>query len=119
MHHENLLHKLGYQPGEAVDTVDAPEWFLEYLRGNGVHTQAHLPTQWMHLFMNDPVQLDHFLEHAKLREIQKGIWVSWPKTHASITAESILKIVQQMGWTSDGACDIDKEWSALKFTPQK
>jgi hypothetical protein len=116
MPHENLLHKLGYQPNEAVDTVDAPEWFLEYLRGNGVHAHAKLPTHWMHLFMTQHEQLHHFLEHAKLREVERGFWVSWPKDGRDIDAQQITRIVTSFGWVVAGECDIDDEWKALKFT---
>ena len=78
-HHTPLIVKLEYQEGEAVDTVDAPEWFLEYLRGNGVHTHAKLPTEWLHIFATSFKQLEHFTRHLKFGEIQKGLWVSWPK----------------------------------------
>jgi hypothetical protein len=114
-----LIEKLGYVPNEAVDTVDAPEWFLEYLRGNDVHTHAKLPTEWMHLFMTDRERLSHFMLHLKFNEIQKGFWISWPKKKSglqtNITEQDLRDIVLPYGWVDVKVCSIDERWSGLKF----
>lgn len=118
-HDKPLIEKLGYLPEEAVDTVDAPEWFLEYLRGNGVHTHAKLPTEWLHMFMTNRYQLEGFMQHLKLNEIQKGIWISWPKKssaiHTDITEQVLRDIILPYGWVDIKVCSIDDSWSALKF----
>ena len=118
-HDKPLIQKLGYQQGEAVDTLDAPEWFLEYLRGNGVHTHAKLPAEWMHLFMHDRARLAGFLEHLKFNEIQKGFWVSWPKggsgIQTDITEQTLRDLVLPYGWVDVKVCSIDTQWSGLKF----
>lgn len=118
-HDKTLIEKLGYQPGEAVDTVDAPEWFLEYLRGNGVHTHAKLPTEWLHMFMTDREQTGRFMRHLKFNEIQKGFWISWPKkgggVHTNLTDQSLRDIVLPYGWVDVKVCAVDETWSALKF----
>lgn len=117
--HESLAHKLGYAAGDAVDTVDAPDWFMEYLRGNGVHTHAKLPTEWLHMFMTSLVQTEHFLAHLKFNEIQKGLWVSWPRSgqqqHTDITERGLQRIMEPHGWVSAERTDIDQHWQALKF----
>lgn len=122
-HDKPLIQKLGYLPDEAVDTVDAPEWFLEYLRGNGVHTHAKLPAEWLHLFMTDRDRLAHFMEHLKFNEIQKGIWISWPKKasgqQTNITEQSLRDIVLPYGWVDIKVCAIDEGWSGLKFVRSK
>lgn len=114
-----LIEKLGYQPDEAVDTVDAPEWFLEYLRGNSVHTHAKLPAEWLHLFMTNRERLAHFMSHLKFNEIQKGIWISWPKKgsgiSSDITEQDLRDIVLPYGWVDIKVCAIDERWSGLKF----
>jgi hypothetical protein len=122
MHADNekhLVDKLGYLPGEGVDTVDAPDWFLEYLRGNGVHTNAKLPTEWLHMFMTRREQTEHFMMHLKFNEIQKGLWISWPKKssgiHADITEQDLRDIVLPYGWVDVKVCAVDDTWSALKF----
>lgn len=121
--HTPLIEKLGYLPGQAVDTVDAPEWFLEYLRGNGVHTHAKLPTEWLHLFMTDLYRLDHFLQHLKFNEIQEGIWISWPKkgsgVETDITEQDLRDLVLPYDWIDVKVCAIDDTWSGLKFVRRK
>ena len=118
-HHTPLIQKLGYTPGEAVDTLNAPEWFLEYLRGNGVHTHAKLPTPWLHIFMDKRKNLEHFVQHLKFNEIQKGFWVSWPKStsehHTDINEQVLRDIILPYGWVDVKVCSVDDTWSALKF----
>lgn len=122
MHHDNpkhLINKLGYAADEAVDTVDAPEWFLEYLRGNGVHTHAKLPTEWLHMFMTQREQTEHFLRHLKFNEIQKGLWVSWPRKgsgiHADLTEQDLRDLIMPYDWVGTETCTIDDTWNAIKF----
>jgi hypothetical protein len=114
-----LIEKLGYLPGEAVDTVDAPEWFLEYLRGNDVHTHAKLPAEWLHMFMTRREQTERFMRHLKFNEIQKGLWISWPKkssgVHTDISEQDLRDIVLPYDWVDIKVCAIDDTWSALKF----
>jgi hypothetical protein len=114
-----LIEKLGYAAGEAVDTVDAPEWFLEYLRGNGVHTHAKLPTEWLHMFMTRREQTEHFMRHLKFNEIQKGLWISWPKKgsgiHSDLTDQDLRDMLTAYDWVDVKVCSIDDAWSALKF----
>lgn len=117
--HESLLEKLGYQSGEAVDTLNAPEWFLEYLRGNDVHTHAKLPTEWLHIFMTKCEHLEHFMRGLKLNEIQKGIWISWPKPGSpvttDITEQAVRDIILPYDWIDTETCIIDDTWNAIKF----
>jgi hypothetical protein len=114
-----LIEKLGYAEGEAVDTVDAPEWFLEYLRGNGIHTHAKLPTEWLHMFMTERERLAHFMMHLKFNEIQKGLWISWPKKGSGIandiTDQSLRDILLPYDWVDVKVCAIDDTWNALQF----
>ncbi len=121
--HTPLIQKLGYLPGQAVDTVDAPEWFLEYLRGNGIHTHATLPTEWLHLFMTSAYRLERFLEHLKFNEIQKGMWISWPKKgsgiNTDIAEQNLRDLVLPHGWVDVKVCAIDDTWSGLKFVKRK
>lgn len=118
-----LIEKLGYVAGEAVDTVDAPEWFLEYLRGNGIHTHAKLPAEWLHMFMTKREQTERFMVHLKFNEIQKGLWISWPKKssglHSDITEQDLRDIVLPYGWVDVKVCSIDGIWSGLKFVERK
>jgi len=120
---QSLIEKLGYQKSEAVDTVDAPEWFLEYLRGNDVHTHAKLPTEWLHMFMTRRERTEHFLLHLKFNEIQKGLWISWPKAgsgiHTDIDEEDVRHMFKRYDWIEDGFCKIDDTWNALKFIRQE
>lgn len=118
-HHHSLIENLGYVPGEAVDTVDAPEWFLEYLRGNGVHTHAKLPTEWLHMFMTDRSRTEHFMQHLKFSEVQKGLWISWPKrgsgVHTDIDEQFLQNLLGMHDWTDTDRCDVDDSWHALRF----
>ena len=118
-----LIEKLGYQPGEAVDTVDAPEWFLEYLRGNGVHTHAKLPSEWLHMFMTQRERTEHFMAHLKFNEIQKGLWVSWPKkksgVRTDITDQALRDIILPYGWVDVKVCAVDEVWSGLLFVRRR
>lgn len=116
-----LIEKLGYTRNQAVDTVDAPEWFMEYLRGNGIHTHAKLPSEWLHMFMTDLERTEHFLAHLKFNEIQKGLWISWPakgQQRTDITKEALGRALGAHGWVATDACQIDQHWHALKFVEQ-
>lgn len=118
-----LIHKLGYARDEAVDTVDAPEWFLEYLRGNGVHTHAKLPTEWLHMFMTNRERTERFMIHLKFNEIQKGLWISWPREgsgiHSNIHEDDLRHILKRHGWVSSDFCHLDDTWNALKFVEER
>ena len=118
--HHSLVQKLGYIEGDAVDTLNAPDWFLEYLRGNGIHTHAKLPAEWMHMFMTDRERTEHFMRHLKFNEIQKGLWMSWPKDgsgfHTDLSENALRDILDGYGWDGVESCDIDDHWHGLKFT---
>ncbi len=120
---KSLIQKLGYQPDEAVDTLNAPEWFLEYLRGNGVHTHAKLPTEWLHVFVVERQNLDHIMHRFNLGEVSKGIWVSWPKKNSDVptdlTEQTLRDIILPLGWVDVKVCAINDTWSGLKFVRRK
>lgn len=118
-----LLQKLGYQPHDSVYTLQAPAWFTKLLNDGNITTLPATPATWTHGFFTELNELKAFLEKLELNDIEKGLWVSWPKKSSSITTElteqTFRDEILPLGWVDTKVCAIDDTWSGLKFLRRK
>jgi hypothetical protein len=118
-----LIDKLGYRPIDTVYIYNAPEDFQEYLRDRHVVGSHGLPALWAHGFFKARADLDTFLDSIDLDDIEKGLWVSWPKKSSGVktdlTEQTFRDAILPLGWVDVKAAAIDETWSGLKFLRRK
>jgi hypothetical protein len=117
---KTLAEKLGFKPLDTVYVFGAPEDFQEYLRSEHVVGSHGLPALWAHGFFKSQAELDTFLDTIDLDNIEKGLWVSWPKKTSGIktdlTEQTFRDKILPLGWVDIKVAAIDEIWSGLKFT---
>jgi hypothetical protein len=120
---KSLLNKLGYLAGETVFTIGAEPWLLEELKANGINNTDSLPATWLHAFFTDSKLVIDFLNKTDLTQIEKGLWVSWPKKSSGVstdlTEQSFRLLILPMGWVDTKVCAVNDIWSGLKFLRRK
>jgi hypothetical protein len=64
-----------------------------------------------------------FLDSIDLGDIEKGLWVSWPKKSSGVktdlTEQAFRDAILPLGWVDTKVVAIDQTWSALKFLRRK
>jgi hypothetical protein len=117
---KTLAEKLGFKPLDTVYVFGAPGDFQEYLRSEHVVGSRGLPALWAHGFFKSQAELDTFLDTIDLDNIEKGLWVSWPKKTSGIktdlTEQTFRDKILPLGWVDIKVAAIDEIWSGLKFT---
>jgi hypothetical protein len=120
---KSLIDKLGYKPIDTVYIYKAPNNFREYLKSGHVIGSHGLPALWAHGFFQSQSDLHIFLDSIDLGDIEKGLWVSWPKKSSGIKADLTEQIFRDailpLGWVDTKVVAIDQTWSALKFLRRK
>jgi hypothetical protein len=115
-----LIEKLGYQAGDSVYIFDAPDWFVQDLQAHGILSTSTLPTTWAHLFVQNRKDLEQLTTDLALNDVQKAIWVSWPKKASQvptdITEQTLRDVILPLGWVDVKVAAVDETWSGLKFT---
>jgi len=115
-----LIAKLGYRPSDTVFVYHAPEWFVQDLTKRTIITISTLPTTWAHLFVTNRKDLEQLLSRLHLEDIQKALWVSWPKkaSHVptDINEQTLRDVILPLGWVDVKVAAVDETWSGLKFT---
>jgi hypothetical protein len=118
-----LIDKFGYRPIDTVYIYNAPEDFQEYLRDRHVVGSHGLPALWAHGFFKARADLDTFLDSIDLDDIEKGLWVSWPKKSSGVktdlTEQTFRDAILPLGWVDVKVAAIDETWSGLKFLRRK
>lgn len=118
-----LLKKLGYRPGDSVYVVNAPKWFNEKLGDADIVALPALPATWAHSFFTWQKEITVFLQRTTLADIEKGLWVSWPKKAAKvptdITEQTFRDLILRLGWVDSKVVAVDDIWSGLKFLRRK
>ena len=118
-----LLKKLGYQAGENVWLVKAPDWFIKELQTEKITIVKKLPATWAHGFFTSQEELAEFCERCNLSQIEKALWVSWPKKASKVptnlTEQTFRDMILPLGWVDIKVAVIDDTWSGLKFTCRK
>jgi hypothetical protein len=120
---KKLVDKLGYKPIDTVYIYNAPADFQEYLREEHVIGSHGLPALWAHGFFARQADLDAFLDSIDLDDIEKGLWLSWPKKSskviADISEQTFRDAILPLDWVDVKVAAIDETWSALKFVRRK
>jgi len=118
-----LIEKLGYEPDDSVYIVNAPDWFARELGQHNVVALPGLPATWAHAFFTKQVDMITFLQTTDLKEIEKGLWMSWPKkasqTASDLTEQDFRDYILPLGWVDVKVAAIDDTWSGLKFVRRK
>lgn len=118
-----LIDKLGYKSSDTVYTFEAPDWITMYLIECGVTPLRQTPAAWAHGFFMNTSQLEKFLKTIKLDQVEKGVWVSWPKkssnTETDLTEQTFRDHILALGWVDTKVCAVDEMWSGLKFLRRK
>jgi hypothetical protein len=115
-----LTAKLGFKAGETVMVFNPPDWLEAELQKKAVRAVKTLPATWVHGFFTRRVQLTAFLRSLDFNNIEKGLWVSWPKKTSNIPTDlsehTFRDTILPLGWVDIKVAAIDDTWSGLKFT---
>ena len=118
-----LVTKLGYKPTEKVYEFGMPHDVSKYLHEEGIELVLRSPATWAHGFFNWMNELEFFLSSTDLNQIEKGLWVSWPKKASGIetdlTEQTFRDIILPLGWVDTKVSAINETWSGLLFYRHK
>jgi hypothetical protein len=118
-----LVKKLGFTPGDSVYVEDTPDWYSAFTDDNELELTPDLPATHVHLFCESKKQLENFLKNNNIGDIEKSLWLSWPKKNSSIetdvTEQTFRDAVLPLGWVDVKVAAVDNTWSGLKFLRRK
>lgn len=119
----SLAKKLGFEASDTVFVEDTPGWYSTFAAENGFVLEPGLPAIHAHIFCKSKVTLIDFLENNVIEEIQKSLWVSWPKKASGIktdiSEQDLRDYILPLGWVDTKVAAIDDTWSGLKFLRRK
>jgi hypothetical protein len=118
-----LAKKLGFAPGTSVFVETTPDWYSDFADSNGLELSPDLPATHAHIFCGTRAELVSFLKENDLEDIEKSLWLSWPKKSSGvatdITEQTLRDLVLPLGWVDVKVVAIDDTWSGLKFLRRK
>jgi hypothetical protein len=118
-----LIKKLGFSQGDEVFVLTTPDWYSDFAKENNFELTPGLPATHTHIFCETLADLKEFLSDYDLAEIEKSLWVSWPKKASGVktdlTEQSFRDAILPLGWVDIKVAAIDDIWSGLKFTRRK
>jgi len=118
-----LAQKLGFSPGDVIYTETTPPWYSDFADENELELAPSLPATHAHLFILSGDELTYFLKHTDLKQIEKSLWVSWPKKSSKLVADigeqDLRDSILPTGWVDTKIAAIDETWSGLKFLRRK
>ncbi len=118
-----LIRKLGFQPGDTIYVTTTPDWYSNFADQNQLELTPGLPATHAHIFCDHAKEVQDFLAENDLNEIEKSLWVSWPKRASGVktdlTEQSFRDAILPRGWVDIKVAAIDDTWSGLKFTRRK
>jgi hypothetical protein len=118
-----LANKLGFYLGDSIFVGDTPQWYSDFADQNGLELEPGLPATHAHIFCSTKAELKTFLKQNNLGDIEKSLWVSWPKKSSGqqtdLGENDIRDIVLPTGWVDVKVAAIDDIWSGLKFLRRK
>jgi hypothetical protein len=122
---------LGFKPGDSVFVETTPDWYTDFADESGLELEPGLPATHAHIFCEHEAELADFLENNDLAEIEKSLWISWPKKVSGRQTDlgeneiraAVLGIpdrpARQPGWVDVKVAAIDDTWSGLQFLRRK
>jgi len=114
-----LVEKLGFKPGDEVFVETTPDWYSQFADENGLELSPDLPATHAHMFFASQKELSQFLKDYDINEIEKSLWVSWPKKASSmktdLSEQDLRDAILPLGWVDTKVAAIDNTWSGLKF----
>lgn len=118
-----LAQKLGFVPGESVFVETTPGWYTDFADENGLELEPGRPATHAHIFCQNQAELADFLREKDLNDIEKSLWVSWPKKSSSMQSDlnenGIRSAILPLGWVDTKVAAVDDTWSGLKFLRRK
>ena len=118
-----LAQKLGFEPGDEVFVETTPDWYSKFADENGIELSPDLPATHAHLFFASKAELKQFLDDYDINEIEKSLWVSWPKktsgTKTDLAEQDLRDAILPLGWVDVKVAAVDDTWSGLKFLRRK
>lgn len=121
--HKSLLAKLGFAPGDSVFVETTPDWYSDFADQFDLGLEAGLPATHAHLFCEHEAELADFLEYNDLNDLEKSLWISWPKKtsgqQTDLGENEIRAAVLPFGWVDVKVAAIDDTWSGLQFLRRK
>lgn len=118
-----LVQKLGFLTGDCISVEDTPDWYSDFSAKYDLELVPGLPATHVHLFCNQRADLHDFLTNNDLTEVEKSIWISWPKKASGIktdiSEQDIRDLILPLGWVDTKVAAIDDIWSGLKFLRRK
>jgi hypothetical protein len=118
-----LNKKLGFSSGDEVFVLTTPDWYSKFANESGFELSPDLPATHVHLFCEDSRDLKEFLKDYNLNDIEKFLWVSWPKKASGVktdlTEQSFRDAILPLGWVDIKVAAVDDTWSGLKFTRRR
>jgi hypothetical protein len=118
-----LAQKLGFAAGDSVFVEDTPDWYSEFADDNRIDLEPGLPATHAHIFCSRHAELVSFLKDNELENIEKSLWLSWPKQSSGmktdLNEQDLRDAVLPTGWVDVKVAAIDDTWSGLKFVRRK
>jgi len=120
---KSLVKKLGFDQGDSVFVEMTPDWYSDFTDENEIELEAGLPATHAHIFCEHEAELVDFLEYNDVNEIEKSLWISWPKKSSGkqtdLSENQIRDAILPYGWVDTKVAAIDDTWSGLKFLRRK
>ena len=118
-----LAQKLGFAPGDSVYVETTPDWYSQFTDDNGLELEPGLPATHAHIFCEHEAELADFLGNNELNDIEKSLWISWPKQasgrQTDLGENDIRAALLPLGWVDTKVASVDDAWSGLKFLRRK
>ncbi|HSX16259.1 MAG TPA: hypothetical protein VLF40_05695 [Candidatus Saccharimonadales bacterium] len=120
---KSLASKLGFEPGDTVYVETTPDWYSDFIDAAGLDMEPGLPATHAHIFCEHEAELVDFLENNDLHDLEKSLWISWPKKSSGMQTDlgedEIRAAVLPLGWVDVKVAAVDDTWSGLKFLRRK
>ncbi|WP_123040593.1 DUF3052 domain-containing protein [Cohnella candidum] len=119
-----LVKKLGYQAGQRVCVVHAPDAYWETLgelpEGIVRAAEGEGELDLVHLFVRSRQECENWIPIYRERIRPSGmIWVSWPKKASKVptdvTEDAIRSFALEQRLVDVKVCAVDTVWSGLKL----
>lgn len=121
---EPLPEKLGLKPGLKMVVINAPTNYAALLGelppGVTITDKIQGRSEFIHYFATDQEGLGKFFPTLKGNLPAGGaLWISWPKKNSPLFTGLNEHMVRNIGLRSGlieiKGCEIDKNWSSMKF----